>query len=255
MKILKYVLCERNEDSITVRGDRGGGGNFGDTTHGGADNGRDSNSGTINRNDKTNDTEFASIYADLETYEAKIPYMYVDTNGHVTVGIGTMLPSVADAQRLAFNKPSGVRATAAEIKAEFERVQRAFAKNKAATAYHSPTSLTLTEDTIKELVRTHVDADRISLHNRYSDFYDFNLGIQVALHDMIYQLGSAGLGKYTTFNKAVNDKNWTKAADESNRKDANKARNDATKKAFTDAQAVKDAAEWQRDRAARRSER
>jgi len=61
MKILKYVLCERNEDSITVRGDRGGG-NFGDTTHGGADNGRDSNSGTINRNDKTNDTEFASIY-------------------------------------------------------------------------------------------------------------------------------------------------------------------------------------------------
>ncbi|WP_199063397.1 hypothetical protein [Serratia sp. ASV30] len=251
MNFIKYVLCAPNDDNDTMTVTGSGG--FGDTTHGGADNGRDGSSSSINRSEKMNDAEFNAVYAKLLENESKVPYMYLDSNGNVTVGVGIKLPSVAAAQKMGFLKTDGKRATAAEIKAEFDRV-KSVGKGKIASAYKSSGSLTLSEAEIKSSFRAYVDNDRKSLRDRYPSFYDFSLKIQVALHDMIYQLGVAGLGKFTNFNTAVNKKDWAKAAIESKRPDANAARNKFVSDTFNEARAIQFAAEQRAEEEARRSE-
>ena len=59
--------------------------------------------------------------AKLEFFEGSIPWMYRDTVGKVTVGVGVMLPDAPAATALPF-KIAGHPASATEIAAEFARV-------------------------------------------------------------------------------------------------------------------------------------
>src|SRR5579863_2584618 len=59
--------------------------------------------------------------AKLEWFEGSIPWMYLDTRGNVTVGVGLLVPDAAAAQKLPFVF-EGRAATAAETATEYARV-------------------------------------------------------------------------------------------------------------------------------------
>lgn len=84
----------------------------------------------------------------LKLYERKIPYMYLDSGGNVTIGIGHMLRTVADAQKLPFLvDKTNKKATAAEIKDDFENVKKV-GKGYKATFYKRSTKLKLSNHEI-----------------------------------------------------------------------------------------------------------
>ena len=84
--------------------------------------------------------------AKLKEFEGCVPWMYRDTVGKVTVGVGLMLPDVKAAQALPFVKGLAL-ATPQEIAAEYARVD-ALLLGRASAFYKTPTSLELTQQTI-----------------------------------------------------------------------------------------------------------
>jgi hypothetical protein len=97
--------------------------------------------------------------AKLEHFEGSVPWMYLDTVGKVTVGVGLMLPDVAAAQHLSFtldNRP----ATPAEIAAEFTRVH-ALPMGRPAQFYYHASAPQLPQPEIDSLLSTvpHLMAD------------------------------------------------------------------------------------------------
>jgi len=160
----------------------------------------------------------AILRENLERYEERVPHMYLDSNGFVTVGVGHLISSVTEAQKLAFVTAEGTSASGDEIKADFEAV-KALTKNRLAKFYKQHTKLTLTNAEINRLRDNHIVSFGVELKRIYSDFDTYPAEVQLALYDMIFNLGMTKLrNNWPKFNAAINAKNWQQAADESNRK-------------------------------------
>src|SRR5690242_4940359 len=94
--------------------------------------------------------------AHLEIFEGTVPWMYLDTKGFVTVGVGEMLANAAKAQTLAFVAPSGQPSTQDAILAEFNRLS-SMLPAKTAAFYRSPTSPVLPHAAIDTLLMNHLN--------------------------------------------------------------------------------------------------
>lgn len=157
------------------------------------------------------------MYA-LEKYEGKVNHLYLDSKGLVTVGIGHLLSSAADAQKLPFRNSSNTAATKEEIKTDFEAMKNQV-PNKLASSYKKFTTLYLSDDEINKLTIQHIGDFEVGLRRIYIGFDTFPIEARLALFDMAFNVGLNGLGKtWPTMNEAVKAKNWQKAADSSNRK-------------------------------------
>src|ERR1700730_16912523 len=84
--------------------------------------------------------------AKLKEFEGCVPWMYRDTVGKVTVGVGLMLPDAKAAAALPF-LVGGRAARQEEIAAEYALVD-AMAMGRASTFYKTPSPLVLTQQTI-----------------------------------------------------------------------------------------------------------
>jgi GH24 family phage-related lysozyme (muramidase) len=174
--------------------------------------------------------------ANLETYEARLPYMYKDTTDNVTIGVGHRLADAAAAQELAFETSAKEKATGDEIKDAFEAVQKA-KKGMLAQKYESLTSLRLPNDVITQLLTADVDEFEALLKSRFPDYSSYPSDVQLGLLDMIFNLGQTGLtSKFPKFVKAVKAKKWTDAAAESNRPQLSAERNAYVKALFDNAE-------------------
>jgi GH24 family phage-related lysozyme (muramidase) len=169
--------------------------------------------------------------AKLKEFEGCIPWMYRDTVGKVTVGVGLMLPDAKAAESLPFLL--GTRpATPQEIAAEFTRVD-SLPTGRASAFYKSaPTHLILPQQTIDALasVLKAFEADlRIQLHH-YDTLPD---GVKMALLDMIYNLGPAGLFKdFPHLIASIDAGAWAQAAEQCMRRGPSAARNAWTREQF-----------------------
>jgi len=154
----------------------------------------------------------------LEQYEGRVPHMYLDTAGHVTVGVGHLLATVADAERLPFITDSGTRATSLQIADDFRNVASE-PLGYYAHHYRRVAKLTLSNAEIDRLTERHVDSFHRELRALYSKFDEFPSPARLALFDMIFNLGASRLrAQYPAMNRAIADLDWEKAAAESNRK-------------------------------------
>ncbi len=154
----------------------------------------------------------------LELYEGSIAHMYLDSKGYVTVGIGHLLATLADAQKIPFTNAKKTKASADEIKTDYEKVKKQ-TKNRIASYYKKYTKLTLSAVEIDKLTNKHIDSFHTELKKIYSGFDDFPENVKLALFDMIFNLGMTNLkNKWPSFNKAIADKDWAEAAKQSNRK-------------------------------------
>ena len=168
---------------------------------------------------------------ELKSSEGVIEHMYLDTVGAVTVGVGNMLPTAAEAQKLGFvDRKTKKAATKEEITADFDAVKKQ-TKGLKASAYKAHTKLDLPTTDIDTLLDTRIDGFKKELKKEFPTFDNYPLTAQFALLDMAFNLGTNGLvKKFPSFKKAVEAEDWTKAASESNRPQVSTTRNATVKK-------------------------
>ena len=172
--------------------------------------------------------------AKLKEFEGCVPWMYRDTVGKVTVGVGLMLPDAKAAEALPF--VLGTRAaTPQEIAAEYARVN-AMAMGRASAFYKTPTSLVLTPQTIDAKLSSVLAGFEADLRGQFPHYDALPDGVKMALLDMIYNLGPAGLFKgFPHLVAAIQTGAWAQAAEHCTRRGPGPARNDWTREQFLSA--------------------
>lgn len=171
----------------------------------------------------------ADSLAKIEQFEGRIPWLYLDSVGKVTCGVGFMLPDVAAAVVLPFQNGL-VPATAAEITSEFCRVS-VMKEGMAASVYRGPLSLTtgFIDGKLMETVQT---LDR-GLRMRLLGYDALPDSWKLALLDMSFNLGLPGLfTKFPHFIQAIKDRNWQAAMAHCNRRGPSLQRNSWTRECF-----------------------
>jgi len=172
------------------------------------------------------------IVRDFDRFEGRIAHLYLDTKGLVTVGVGKMLRNEAAALKLPFvRRADGVRATPAEISADFRAVL-AQPKGKLAGSYRKFTLLDLPNPAIDDLLKITVDGFEADLRARLPGYATAPAPAKAALLDMAYNLGTDGLLLYKNLKAAVAKGDWRRAAAECHRNGPSPERNDWTRDQF-----------------------
>jgi GH24 family phage-related lysozyme (muramidase) len=161
--------------------------------------------------------EIQELKAKKKQYEGYVTHMYLCTAGKVTIGMGHMMSSVAEAQKVRFLKADKTPASAEDIKNEFLRIQ-SIGKGLGASFYENMTQLHITDKEIHQLTDNHLRDFYTQLKRLYPEFDSYPKKVRFALFDMIYNLGAGGLrDKFPSFNRHVKNRNWAGAATESSR--------------------------------------
>jgi GH24 family phage-related lysozyme (muramidase) len=172
--------------------------------------------------------------AQLKLFEGCVPWMYLDTVGKVTVGVGLMLPTVAAACALPFTTPQGPAPTE-QIAAEFNRVL-ALPRSKLSAFYRSPTSPQLPQTTIDAELISVLTGFEATLRTHLPSYDTLPDAIKLALLDMAYNLGPTGLlAGYPHLIHAVETGSWAQAAATCQRRGPSPARNAWTQQQFLSA--------------------
>jgi GH24 family phage-related lysozyme (muramidase) len=183
----------------------------------------------------------AIIVKKLEQYEGRVPHLYRDTVGVVTVGVGHAVPSPAAAASLALwtvkdGKPLAP-ATPDQILADYQMV---IAQPAAMAAGRYKHQLVMQDAAINQLRDADLQGFYKELQKRYAvakgyrqEFDDFPADVQIALFDMIFNLGGPKLTKkFPSMNAAIKAGDWRGAAAECNRPGVPPARNGFVRKRF-----------------------
>jgi GH24 family phage-related lysozyme (muramidase) len=179
-------------------------------------------------------TYFAESLAQLKLFEACVPWMYLDSVGQVTVGVGLMLPDAAAASALAFIL-AGASATQNQIAADFARVA-ALAPDKLPAFYRADISPQLPQPIIDAKLTAVLTSFETTIRAAIPAYDAFPNPVKIALLDMAYNLGPTGLLKgYPRMLSAVESGNWTQAAAECARNGIGEARNAWTRQQFLSA--------------------
>jgi GH24 family phage-related lysozyme (muramidase) len=172
--------------------------------------------------------------AQLKLFEGCVPWMYLDTVGKVTVGVGLMLPTAAAACALAFTTPEG-SATPELIAADFNRVL-ALPRGKLSAFYRSPTSPELPQPIIDAELLSVLTSFEATLRTHLPHYDALPYPVKLALLDMAYNLGPGGL--LTGYPHLIHDVEtgaWAQAAAACLRRGPSPARNAWTQQQFLSA--------------------
>lgn len=175
--------------------------------------------------------------AKLKVFEGCVPWMYRDTAGNVTVGVGTMLPTPQAAAALPF-QVAGAAAETSAIAAEFHRVA-ALPAGHLPAFYGQSGSPHLTMNGIDDLLRSVLVGFDTDLQQRLPHYDLLPDRAKLALLDMAYNLGVAGLlHGYPRLIAAVAARNWPAAAADCLRHGISSERNSWTRLEFLAAATV-----------------
>ena len=166
--------------------------------------------------------------SDIGQMEGNVEHMYLDSEGNVTAGKGKKLSDADSAAVLPFlHDGTSAPASEDEIRAEYDLIAGMQAdKGRPASYFGQFTSLFLSQSEIDRLVTGHMRGDFSALLRLYPDFGNLPLSAQVALWDMIYNLGPRGLAGFKSLRQAIEDADWEEAARQSHRLKINDDRND-----------------------------
>ncbi len=169
--------------------------------------------------------------ATIRDFEGSVPWMYLDTAGKVTVGVGLMLVNEVAAHALPFT--TGDRpAKLDEIAREFARVS-GMRPGQIAKFYFSKQGLQLSDDAIDAKLRDTVQGFEGYLRSHLHGYEELPDAAKLALLDMIYNLGPGRLfAEYPRLIAAVERADWKAAAASSLRRGPSAARNAWTRQQF-----------------------
>lgn len=171
-----------------------------------------------------------------QSAEGKIPHMYLDTVGVVTVGIGHALATPTSAIALPFIlRTTGQPASPAEITADYASV-KARPAGLVASHYKAFSRIFLSEAAIADLFVRDMDDFLPGLTAAIPDLANFPRTAQLALIDMAFNLGVHGLvSKFPRMIRCVSDRNWSEAARECRRPQLGEERNRLVEAWFAEA--------------------
>lgn len=186
-------------------------------------------------------------YALIEPFEGTVPWMYLDTEGYVTCGIGNLLATPQVALPLPWiwrrDKTSLNQGRAepdeVDISDEWARVHGAV-KGMAAGAYRPLTTMVLPQSEIMRLFGKRVDEFETSLQKQLPEFSAWPEPAQLAVLDMAFNLG---VGAFTPGHRkcwpkltaALQRQDWPAAIVHCHRPQSRVARNERTKELFREA--------------------
>ncbi len=160
----------------------------------------------------------------LKHFEGSIPWMYLDTVGRVTAGVGLMLPDAGAAAALPF-RVGGIPADRQQIEQEFARVQ-ALPKGRTAGFYRAPDSPELPGSVIDGKLRDVLCRFEGSLRVGLPGYDALPGSVKLALLDMAYNLGPEGLlHGYPRLLASLQAGRWSAAAEQCLRRGPSAARN------------------------------
>ena len=179
---------------------------------------------------------FAEVGRELiKKGEGSISHMYLDTRGFVTVGVGNMMRTAADAQAIPFvRRDNETVATAEEIAVDFNTIRSLpYGQGYAESSFKSHTALDLPEMEIDALLDRRIANFEAGLRGDFSGYDTYPDRARLGLLDMAFNLGNHGLvTKFPTFTAAARAGEWSKCAEECRRRGIGAARNEEIKQLF-----------------------
>ncbi len=186
--------------------------------------------------------EFEAHARDPDAGENVIKYMYQDSRGNVTIGIGHLIPNEAAARSLGAANFFFLRG---EIHREMieQNLADAFHAVRNATGteakdFETFTEIRITERAISNLFELDVDTKlkEIRALREFHDYSTYPPRAKLALLDMAFTTGATGTRDiFPKFTAAVRHRDWQEAARESNRDPGNADRNKIVRDWFLDA--------------------
>lgn len=142
-------------------------------------------------------------------FEGRISYMYTDSKGYVTTGIGNLIENIASASlspsalALPWKHSNGALATSDEIEAEFSKMKAAWPKVQS-VGCKSIATLFLDDSAINSLVQGQMQADAAQLAKSFPAYATMPADSQLGLHSMAWAMGAGFAPGFPQFTKAVN---------------------------------------------------
>lgn len=152
------------------------------------------------------------LLADLLRWEGNVRYMYLDSKGLVTVGIGNLLRTVDDAKKLPFVNATngGTPASEAEIAQAYAAVSQLPA-NKTRGTYKMTPSIELTDETSRDLALARTKNEFLPrLRRAFPDFHLYPKSAQRFMLDMAYN-GGVGIFKKRNMVGLIEQRQWVAA--------------------------------------------
>ncbi|WP_122572160.1 hypothetical protein [Pseudomonas viridiflava] len=177
-------------------------------------------------------SELQNLLPALTEYEGKKDFMYVDDKGNVTAGVGFMLADANAAASFPFLDFNDNPASDDQKRAEWQKILSLYSEKHTADWYEDYTSLYLSDDFIDSKLQDIVKSNFNPLKTVFPEFGSFPSAARIAIHDMYYNLGEAGLLKFKNLMAAIGRRDWAGAAAESHRLDINEKRNDYVRDLF-----------------------
>ncbi len=190
----------------------------------------------------------------VERNEGFVPHPYGDTKGKITTGFGFNVNALSDFQGMPFRigAEDGPLATEAEKAAGFEAMEKAVAAAWKAAGqgakklkweagdYIDYTLLRLSRGDALKIVRQKIERFHHDLRQKFADFDCLPTPAKSALMDLIYNIGATKFSalEWPNLFQAVRDRDWERAAAESNRFEVQPERNERTKTEFLKALSI-----------------
>jgi GH24 family phage-related lysozyme (muramidase) len=174
---------------------------------------------------------FEDMWKDIIAWEGVVQYMYLDTEGHVTVGAGNLLKTIEPSKpgdKLAArthpfqNMDQGRAATPQEITDAFNKV-KAMPPRLFYTEYAQRPKIALTDAYIKQLAKERYETEFLpAVKEGFPDFETYPRAARRGILDVTYNVGISVPQKWTKLIAAVKARNWTQAAVECRTRPQNK---------------------------------
>lgn len=180
--------------------------------------------------------DVSDYFDDLVQFEGCTTWLYCDTRGFVTIGIGNLVSSPDACAKLPLVGADESPASDEAKRAAWACVTDAFTSEKSAEFYRHLTVERLPLSEAQALVAQRLELEFIpGIRQLCHDFDAWPLPARKAIVDMAYNLGIGGLAKFHNLISACQNQDWAAAAHECHRSTSRDSRNAWTMTQFIDA--------------------
>lgn len=156
-------------------------------------------------------------------YEGYAPYMYLDTEGLVTVGIGHQIKDVQAAASLPFHdRKTKAQTLSIDKENAYLKVLNSGMTNSLLRAFENVTQIDLNPAEIRDLFLNDINnfIHELKHKDRFPDFDTYPGLVQRGILDLAFNFGLPRFFRlYVQFQKALSERNWFEVANQSRRKE------------------------------------
>lgn len=160
------------------------------------------------------DEELDQVCDVLIEHEGLIPWLYCDSRGFVTVGVGDKVTDLTVVTMPFVCQADGLTPATTEQKlSAFIRVQDFFQKGLTAGAYRACSDLRLDPEFCRRRLAYRIKSEFVpAIEKQCSQFAIFPLSVKLVLIDIAYNVGVAGFAAFQQLIAACNARHFAEAA-------------------------------------------